>query len=199
MPLPKDLKPIHIEKAVAHVEQQTADLIEIYLEQPNVFSAIIGIFGVKALHAVSPYKKHKHSDVSAQRFPDLSLNGKINPPPEQALESKGSKRAWAIQSHYNHPGFYVVWRYLVDTTESIKPGHPVVIWRVDVVYLTAENWKYEGSGAAEGKGGRTHTFGVKNPSKILKGCAAYAFSTYGSPSMRPGATPRPMPMRRPRS
>jgi hypothetical protein len=30
-----------------------------------------------------------------------------------------------------------VWRYLVDTTESIKPGHPVVIWRVDVVFLTA--------------------------------------------------------------
>jgi hypothetical protein len=173
--LPKDLQLIHIQKAVEHVEREAADLIDLYLEQANVFSAIIGIFGVRGLHAVSPYKKHKHPDVAQQRFPDLSLNGKLNPPPEQALESKGSTRPWAIQSHYNHPGWYIMWRYLVDTTESIKPGHPVVIWRVDVVFLTAENWKYEGSGAMEGKGGRTHTFGVKNAAKTLVGCAAYSF------------------------
>jgi hypothetical protein len=174
LPLPKELKLIHVEKAVAHVEKECADLIDIYFEQPNVFSAIVGIFGIRALHAVSPYKKHKHPDVSAQRFPDLSLHGKLSPSSEQAVESKGSKRAWAIQSHYNHPGWYIVWRYLVDPTESIKPGHPVVVWRVDVVFLTAKNWKYEGSKAAAGVGGRTHTFGVTKPSKILKGCAAYA-------------------------
>ena len=173
MPLPKDLKPLHIAKAVEYVEKQTADLVDLYLEQANVFSAIVGIFGVKALHAVSPYKKHKHPDVAQQRFPDLSLSGKLNPPPEQALESKGSMRPWVIQSHYNHPGWYVVWRYLVDTTETIKPGFPVVIWRVDVVFLTSANWKYEGSKAAEGQGGRTHTFGVINPKATLTGTAAY--------------------------
>lgn len=174
MPLPKDLKPIHIARAVEYVEQETAELIDIYLEQANVFSAIVGIFGVKGLHAVSPYKKHKHPDVAQQRFPDLSLNGKLNPPPQQALESKGSSRPWAIQSHYNHPGWYVVWRYLVDTTESIKPGRPVVIWRVDVAFLTAEDWKYEGSKAGVGQGGRTHTFGISNPAKKLAGAVAYA-------------------------
>ncbi|HWA92507.1 MAG TPA: hypothetical protein VG889_20915 [Rhizomicrobium sp.] len=174
-PLPKDLKPIHIKKAVEHVEREAADLVDLYLEQANVFSAIIGIFGVRALHAVSPYKKHKHPDVAQQRFPDLSLGGKLSPPPEEALESKGSTRPWAIQSHYNHPGWYIVWRYLVDTTETIKPGHPVVIWRVDVAFLAAGHWKYEGSGAGEGKGGRTHTFGVRNAAKILRGCAAYAY------------------------
>ncbi|MGI8841536.1 MAG: hypothetical protein ACR2F8_12265 [Caulobacteraceae bacterium] len=141
MPLPKNLQPIHIERAVEYVERETAELIDIYIEQANVFSAIVGIFGVKGLHAVSPYKKHKHPDVAQQRFPDLSLQGKLNPPPREALESKGSIRPWAIQSHYNHPGWYVVWRYLVDTTETIKPGRPVVIWRVDVVYLTQANWK----------------------------------------------------------
>jgi hypothetical protein len=99
LPLPKDLKPIHIKRAVAYVEKQTADLIDLYLEQANVFSAIVGIFGVKALHAVSPYKKHKHPDVAQQRFPDLSLKGRLDPPPQQALESKGSTRPWAIQSH----------------------------------------------------------------------------------------------------
>ncbi len=171
--LPKDLKPVHIEKAVEYVEKETADLIDIYVEQANVFSAIVGIFGTKGLDAFSPYKKHKHPDVAQQRFPDLSLHGKVSPPPEQALESKGSKRPWAIQSHYDHPGWYIVWRYLVDLTETYKPGRPVIVWRVDVVFLTAESWKYEGSGAMEGKGGRTHTFGVKNAAKMLAGCAAY--------------------------
>lgn len=173
MPLPRDLKPIHVKRAVAYVEEQTADLIDLYFEQANVFSAIVGIFGVKGLHAVSPYKKHKHPDVAQQRFPDLSLHGRLNPPAEHALESKGSTRPWAIQSHYNHPGWYVVWRYLVDTTLSIKPGCSVVIWRVDVAFLTESDWKYEGSKAGDGRGGRTHTFGVSNPAKKLKGTAAY--------------------------
>jgi len=173
-PLPRNLKAIHIKRAVEYVEKETAELIDLYLEQANVFSAIVGIFGVKALHAVSPYKKHKHPDVAQQRFPDLSLGGRLNPPPEQALESKGSTRPWAIQSHYNHAGWYIIWRYLVDTTESIKPGHPVVIWRVDVVFLTESDWKYEGSKAAHGRGGRTHTFGVPNPASKLANAAAYS-------------------------
>ena len=171
--LPPELKINHIRVAIEHVEERASELIDIYFEQANVFSAIVGIMGVQALHALTPYKKHKHPDVAQQRFPDLSLRGRLSPPPEQALESKASTRPWALQSHYNHPGWYVVWRYLVDTTESIKPGYPVVIWRVDVVFLTANDWKYEGSKAAEGKGGRTHTFGVSNPAKKLAGAAAY--------------------------
>lgn len=173
MPLPKDLKPIHISKAVDFVEKETAELVDLYFEQANVFSAIVGIFGVKALHAVSPYKKHKHPDVAQQRFPDLSLNGKLDPPSQQALESKGSTRAWAIQSHYDHPGWYIVWRYLVDPTMSVKPGRPVVVWRVDVVFLKKIDWKYEKSGAGASGGGRTHTFGVKHPATKLKDAAAY--------------------------
>lgn len=173
MRLPKDLKPIHIAKAVDYVERETAELMDLYLEQANVFSAIVGIFGVKALHAVSPYKKHKHPDVAQQRFPDLSLHGRLNPPPEQALESKGSTRSWAIQSHYNHPGWYIVWRYLVDGTRTIKRDRPVVIWRVDVAFLTQDDWKYEGSGAREGRGGRTHTFGLRKAAAKLREAAAY--------------------------
>lgn len=174
MALPKDLKPIHIEKAVEYVEKETSNLIDIYLEQANVFSAIVGIFGTKGLHSFSPYKKHKHPDIAAQRFPDLSLNGKLNPPPEYALESKGSTRPWAIQSHYDHPGWYVVWRYLVDPTETYKPGLPVIVWRVDVVFLAKDDWKYEKSSAGVGGGGRTHTFGVKRPATKLRDCAVYS-------------------------
>jgi hypothetical protein len=171
--LPKDLSELHIKKAVDYVEKETAELVDLYFEQANVFSAIVGIFGVKALHAVSPYKKHKHPDVAQQRFPDLSLHGKVKPPATQALESKGSTRPWAIQSHYDHSGWYVVWRYMVDPTESIKPGRPVIVWRVDVVFLEKDDWKDEGSTASQGGGGRTHTFGVRLPATKLKDAAAY--------------------------
>jgi hypothetical protein len=147
------------------VEREVSELVEIYHDQANVFSAIVGIFGVRALDSVSPYKRHKHPDIAAQRFPDLSLGGKLNPAPEQALESK--------ESHYDHPGWYIVWRYCVDPTKSIKSGIEVVVWRVDVAFLDKSDWKYEGSSAGAGGGGRTHTFGVKKPATRLEGCAAY--------------------------
>jgi hypothetical protein len=173
VPLPPELKISHIREAISHVEDKTSELIDIYFEQANVFSAIVGILGIQALHALSPYKKHKHPDVAQQRFPDLSLRGKLSPPAEQAVESKGSTRVWALQSHYDHPGWYIIWRYAVDQTKRMKPGKIVAIWRVDVIFLRKEDWKYEGSKAAEGIGGRTHTFGVKLPAKLLKSCIAY--------------------------
>lgn len=56
---------------------------------------------------------------------------------------------------------------------SLEENKPVIIWRVDVAYLEKEDWKYEGSTAGAGGGGRTHTFGVKNPASKLKGKAVY--------------------------
>lgn len=171
--LPPELKIAHIREAIEHVEEKASELVDIYFEQANVFSGIVGILGIQALHSLSPYKKHKHPDVAQQRFPDLSLRGKLNPPPEQALESKGSTRAWALQSHYNHPGWYIVWRYAVDQTRRLKPGKIAAIWRVDTAFLRQEDWKYEGSKAAEGPGGRTHTFGIKLPATLLRKSIAY--------------------------
>jgi hypothetical protein len=173
VPLPPELKVSHIRKAIDYIERETSELVEVYFEQANVFSGLVGIFGVRALHALSPYKKHKHPDVAQQRFPDLSLGGRLNPPPQQALESKGSTRAWALQSHYNHAGWYIVWRYLVDPTEIIKPKKKVVVWRVDVAFLNQDDWKYETSKAAEGRGGRTHTFGVKLPASRFAKAIVY--------------------------
>jgi hypothetical protein len=173
VPLPPDLKISHIRKAIEYIEREATELIEVYYEQANVFSGLVGIFGVRALHSLSPYKKHKHPDVAQQRFPDMSLGGKLNPPPEQALESKGTTRPWALQSHYNHAGWYIVWRYLVDSAKIIKAGKSVVIWRVDVVFLHEDDWKYEGSKAGEGRGGRTHTFGIKLPAGRFAGAMVY--------------------------
>ena len=67
-----------------------------------------------------------------------------------------------------------MWRYLVDATKTFKPGRSVVIWRVDVVFLAKEDWKYETSRAGIEGGGRTHTFGVKRAAEKLRGAAAFA-------------------------
>jgi len=166
--LPPELKIAHIREAIDHVEQRAAELVDIYFEQANVFSGIVGILGIQALNSLSPYKKHKHPDIAQQRFPDLSLRGKLKPPPEHALESKGTSRPWALQSHYNHAGWYIVWRYAIDETRRLKRGRIVAVWRVDIPFLHQEDWKYEGSKAAEGRGGRTHTFGVKLPAKRFR-------------------------------
>lgn len=163
-----------VKRAIEYVERELADLVELYFEQANVFSAIVGILGTKALDSFSNWEKNRHTYTAQQRFPDLCRRGCSSPPkPDECLESKASKRPWAIQSHYDHSGWYVVWRYLVDPTCSIEKRKPVLIWRVDVVFLEKSDWKYEKSTAGEGGGGRTHTFGVKNPAEKLKGKAIY--------------------------
>jgi hypothetical protein len=174
VPLPPGLTITAIRKAIDYIEKGLADLIEIYLEQANVFSAIVGIYRVKALDATSVYEKHRHLDLAQQRFPDLRKKGSgPNLIPMVSLESKASKRRWSIQSHFDHSGWYIVWRYLVDPTMSLEANKPVIIWRVDVVFLIKEDWKYEASTAGSGGGGRTHTFGIKNPATKLKGKAVY--------------------------
>ncbi len=174
VPLPPGLDVASLRRAIDYVEDQLTDLVDLYYEQANVFSAIVGIFGTKALDAFSTYEKHRHQHTAQQRFPDLCRRGSgQNPPANHCLESKGSKRPWAIQSHYDHPGWYIVWRYLVDPTQTFEKGKSVVIWRVDILFLAREDWKYERSSAGSEGGGRTHTFGVKNAAAKLKGAAAY--------------------------
>jgi hypothetical protein len=172
--LPSGLDRGSIRRAIEYIEKEVGDLLELYVEQANVFSAVVGIFGTKALHQYSQFEKNKNPDIAAQRFPDLCRRGRTGKlKPGECLESKGSKRPHAIQSHFNHSGWYIIWRYLVDPLMQIEDRKPVIIWRVDVVFLEREDWKYEGSKAMEGAGGRTHTFGVKEPSKKLKGTAVY--------------------------
>jgi hypothetical protein len=38
-----------IRRAIEYMERELADLVEIYFEQANVFSAIVGILGTRAL------------------------------------------------------------------------------------------------------------------------------------------------------
>lgn len=53
VPLPPGLNVGAIRRAIEYVERELADLVEIYYEQANVFSALVGIFGVRALDANS--------------------------------------------------------------------------------------------------------------------------------------------------
>ena len=172
--LPPGLDVAAIGRAIDYIERELSDFVEIYVEQANIFSALVGMFGTRALDQLSSYEKHRHAHTAQQRFPDLRRRGAGDTPkPNESLESKASKRPWALQSHYDHPGWYIVWRYLIDLTETLEPGRPVVIWRVDVVFLEKQDWKYETSRAGSSGGGRTHTFGVKQPSSRLRGKAVY--------------------------
>ncbi len=172
--LPPGLEIASIYKAVEYVEKELAEFVDVYYEQTNVFSALVGIFGARALDKTSTYEKHRHVDIAQQRFPDLKRRGAgSKPKPRESLESKGSKRPWAVESHYDHPGWYIVWRYLVDPTESLEKGHPIIVWRIDMVFLEKEDWEYKGSKARQGQGGRTHTFAVIKPATKLKGKAVY--------------------------
>ncbi len=190
---PPGLTIAHISAAVDFVEDRAEDLIDLYYEQANIFSGVVGILGVRALDSLSPYKRHKHPDTAQQRFPDLSLRGRLNPPAIEALESKGSTRPWSIQSHYNHAGWYIVWRYGVDPTKRMKPPKRIFVWRVDLPFLGEEHWKYEGSKAAHGKGGRTHTFGVSNPKEVIQKAIVYQAPTVrlsgGKPCLFDAGTP----------
>ena len=72
------------------MEEKAAEWVDLYHEQANIFSGVVGILGVRALDSISPYKKHKHPDIAQQNFPDLSLGGQLDPPPETALNPRAA-------------------------------------------------------------------------------------------------------------
>lgn len=131
VPLPPGLTASAIRKSIEYIERELSAFVDVYLEQQNVFSALVGIFGAKALDVHSVYEKRKHTALAQTRFPDLKRRGSLEPPrPEDSLESKASKRPRALQAHYDHAGWYIVWRYLVDVTESNETKKAVIIWRL---------------------------------------------------------------------
>ena len=173
--LPPGLTAGQLARVIKSVENEVEQLVDVYFEQANVFSALVGIFAARAFSALTVYKKPRHSDLAQQRFPDLKRRGSGEPPSaNDSLEIKASLRPWALQAHYDHSGWYCVLRYLVDPTGTIEPGRHLVIWRVHIAFLESSDWKYEGSGAGAGGGGRTHTFGVIKPATKFRDSAAFS-------------------------
>lgn len=166
MPLPPHITPGKLKAGITNVEQRAEEFVSLYYEQPNLFSGVIGVFGTLALDALTPYEKNPNRHEAATRFPDLILRGATRPlNPQQCLECKASKRPWSVDSHYDHAGWHIVWRYLVDPMKLL--GRQVVIWRVDCAFLTKADWKYGASKAGKKGGGRTHTFSVTRPSEVF--------------------------------
>jgi NOL1/NOP2/fmu family ribosome biogenesis protein len=54
--LPPALGITHIKNAIEFIEQRAEEWLDIYLEQANIFSGVIGILGVRALDSLSAYK-----------------------------------------------------------------------------------------------------------------------------------------------
>ena len=173
--LPPGLSVGQLRRVIASVENEAEQFVEIYFEQANIFSALVGIFAARAFSSLTVYEKHRHADLAQQRFPDLKRRGSPDPPrSEDSLEIKASLRPWALQAHYNHAGWYCVFRYLVDPTGTIDPGKHVLIWRLHVAFLETTDWKYQGSGAGASGGGRTHTFGVIKPATKFRSAAVFS-------------------------
>ena len=91
-----------------------------------MFSGIVGMFGVKALDAISPYKKHKHPDTAQQRFPDLSLGGRLSAA-RIGGEIQGEHESVAIQSHHDHPGAGTSMATLLTAQKLSSRADPVVV------------------------------------------------------------------------
>ena len=190
--LPPGLSIGQLERVISSVENEVEQFVDVYFEQANVFSALVGIFAARAFSALTIYEKPRHSDLAQQRFPDLKRRGSADPPSAtDSLEIKASLRPWAVQAHYDHPGWYCVIRYLVDPTGTIEPGRYLVVWRMHVAFLNASDWKYEGSAAGAGGGGRTHTFGVIRPATRFRDAAVFSRPDIairnGKPVLRNGA------------
>ncbi len=72
------------------------------------------------------------------------------------------------------PVFYqMAERAIPELAKLSVEGKPLTATRVDVAFLHEDDWKYEGSKAGEGRGGRTHTFGVKLPARRFAGAMVY--------------------------
>ena len=56
VPLPPGLTIPVIRKAVEYIERELVDFVDLYYEQANVFSALVGIFGTRALDSFNKAK-----------------------------------------------------------------------------------------------------------------------------------------------
>ena len=173
--LPPGLTAGRLGRVISSVENEVEQFVDVYFEQANVFSTLVGIFAARAFSALTVYEKPRHSDLAQQRFPDLKRRGSADPPlPNDSLEIKASLRPGAVPARYDHPGWYCVIRYLIDPTGTIEPGRHIVIWRMHMAFLSTSDWKYEGSAASAGGGGRTHTFGVIRPAAKFRDAAVFS-------------------------
>jgi hypothetical protein len=52
VPLPQGLTPQHVVRAVTFIEREAGHWLDLWYEQQNLFSAIVGILGIRALESM---------------------------------------------------------------------------------------------------------------------------------------------------
>jgi hypothetical protein len=60
--LPAGLDIAAIRRAIEYIERELVDFVELYLEQANIFSALVGMFGTRALRAGKPAPINGHPE-----------------------------------------------------------------------------------------------------------------------------------------
>ncbi len=162
-----------MQNIIDKVEEVASDYIDVYLDQRNLFSALVGAFAIRAIADHTVFDRNPHRYRAQQYFPDLTPHGQdpANLRPTSYLEVKASKRTWSLDAHGNHEGWYMVFRYMVMANGCHVAGHTrsVFVGRVDLMYLNQANWCYQPSLAGPGVAGRTHTFSLLQPSNTLNG------------------------------
>ena len=89
VPLHPSLNVGHLARVIASVEHEVDQFVEVYFEQANVFSALVGIFAARAFSSLTVYEKPRHTDLARQRFPDLKRRGSTDlPSSNDSLKSR---------------------------------------------------------------------------------------------------------------
>lgn len=104
--------------------------------QANIVSNVVGNLGVMALDSDTKYKRPSSVIDREQRFPDL------RGPEKEPLESKGALNFNTPNAHNKKEGWFIVWRYIIDSQHELDGARTVKIFRVDVAYLLEDDWKY---------------------------------------------------------
>src|SRR5713101_4722783 len=86
--LPPGLTIASIKKSVEYIERELSAFVEIYMEQMNVFSAIVSIFGTLALDRHSVYEKVRHIDIAQTGFQICADEVRRQAPPSTASNQK---------------------------------------------------------------------------------------------------------------
>ena len=137
VPLPPGLAVSAIRKSIEFIEKRLADrdLVDLYLEQANIFSALVGMFGTKALDTLSNYEKHRADErmplllrtPAALRF--ASVEPMLGPVDLRPWLSDGRRLDWVIVGGESGPGARpckLSWiREIVD--QCARAGVPVFV------------------------------------------------------------------------
>ncbi len=92
VPLPTDLSTGVIRKAVEYIERELGELVDLYFEQANVFSALVGIFGTRRAGFVQQLRETQAYRYGSATFSRSLSEGSWRPAQTERLFRKQRKQ-----------------------------------------------------------------------------------------------------------